>query len=192
MADSAVSVPRPDSPRWHNFPSLRSHIDNVLVDRNNTFGRLQRNGDPSSPNATALARVGVYDVHGINETRFTPTAAPLVPIPDTLQTQITASLAAGRNTDFPSFGFNDASLKSMNIVPILLSTTPALPLTFAPPSADSEITDLRVTQAAVTATYQFDSMPVTTLETGSLTVKVCCNREGPGVMDILTTSDPHF
>lgn len=73
-----------------------------------------------------IARVGVYNVFGVNEPREGPVPAPFYPTPPTLREQIKKIITGGRNKKSgvnPISIFNDASLKPKNVFPALLSRT---------------------------------------------------------------------
>jgi hypothetical protein len=136
---------------------------------NNDFSIEQSGENSQGSPGTDIARVGVYNVTGINQPRRGIT--PFTPVPNVLRWQLITGIKLGKNPTEVDFGFNDASLKHMNVVPILLGTETGLK-PVAPRQGVSS-TDFKVTRGATKVTYIFTSMPVTDDEKdGELVVNV--------------------
>ncbi|KAF2261338.1 hypothetical protein CC78DRAFT_470524 [Lojkania enalia] len=128
-----------------------------------------------------IARIGVLDVQGINSPRRetplarTPTGTPvpiwlpppLVPVPSMFRGLIDELIDSGKNADTPFWGFNDASLKTMNVKSILTKAIPGLKL-----ESNAQETTLRVVPGASRASYTFTDMPVTASEKGKLVINI--------------------
>lgn len=136
------------------------------------------NGTDENVGIQPIGRIGVYGVDGITEPQTGTIPVSYVPIPPTLRQKITTAISRGKNLLPSPLAYSDASLKAMNVVPILLnqkSPSPLpLPLRYEDLSGGSlERTDLRVARGVTVATYSFSAMPVSsTVKDGRLVVKV--------------------
>ncbi|KAB5583396.1 hypothetical protein GE09DRAFT_1211990 [Coniochaeta sp. 2T2.1] len=84
---------------------------------NESFGGLQ-SGEPGT-----ITRVGVVNLLGANGPKFGPRPVPLMPIPPSMRNAISAAVKA-REVAGALWAYNDASLKSSDIFPVLVKTTP--------------------------------------------------------------------
>ncbi len=149
----------------------RAPTDLARIDCNNSFSTLQTGEEPRAPTQSNIARVGVYDMIGITEPRSGPFPAPFVPIPPGMRSSVEDLISTGKNPNFQALDFNDASLKSINIVPILLQTTTL--------QADSAMSDsIKVAKGVAQAVYVLSSMPITSTEIGKLVTNLCAGENG--------------
>jgi hypothetical protein len=104
-----------------------------------------------------------------------------VPIPPQLRNSIHNLILSGKNPTTQRWLYNDASLKAMNIVPVLVPganvlpvalVTPGVPHYANPQPTDNFYTSLRIVPGAASATYTFTNFKVTNTENGSLTLTI--------------------
>ncbi len=109
-----------------------------------------------------ITRIGLVNLFCANEPKVGPTPAPLMPMPASIRQAITAAVTA-RKIVGARWMYNDASLKSKNILPILKDTT-AFTL------GDSWVT---VGKGVSVVTYLLGNVGLSGATKGQICVKVC-------------------
>lgn len=108
-------------------------------------------------------RVGLVNLFGANEPKFGATPVPLMPMPACIRQAIAAAVTA-RKVAGARWMYNDASLKSKNIFPILQDTT-----AFTPGNSW-----VALGKGVSVVTYLLGNVGLSGTTKGQICVKVCC------------------
>ncbi|KAJ4287282.1 hypothetical protein N0V90_012680 [Kalmusia sp. IMI 367209] len=151
-------------------PILSNYLEGNALSRGECF-RNDEFGSKQSGFKQGIARVGLYNLRGLNTPRPGEQLAPHIPIPPRLRFYIDKLIVSGKNPVTQRWRYNDASLKAMNIAPVVVAASTTLKYVNPLPK-NLFHTALRVVSGAVSASYNFSGFAIKPSETGTLALTI--------------------
>ncbi|KAH8674239.1 hypothetical protein BX600DRAFT_547809 [Xylariales sp. PMI_506] len=138
--------------------TLHCYADNDVTPKAECFSNESFGKEPGD--SKKINRIGIYNVKGILEPRHGGPTAEFVPVPPSLRKKIEALILSCKSSKEQRWMFNDSSLRTKNVKPILVDKTP---LTVESPKEENQ-TNIKVVPGASCASWLLANMPVTDLD----------------------------